>query len=124
MVKRSKEIKALVVPMENQCQPYDGLDYSVCDLIEASKSIKVEEVPLSLIYSRHSYKEFSNSDDAASFVQRVNACDLSKPIILAPDGLVLDGKHRLVKARIEGHKTIKIRQFEVMPKIGFIQRNS
>ena len=52
-------------------------------------------------------------------VKLVNDADLSYPILLNEDGGIIDGKHRLAKAILDGHKTIKARRFEKDPAACF-----
>ena len=47
---------------------------------------------------------------------RIMESDLSKPIILSPECDVMDGYHRLMKARLFGRKTIKSVQFNELPR--------
>jgi hypothetical protein len=53
-------------------------------------------------------------------MQLVDAADLSYPIILAADGSVMDGRHRLVKALREGRATIEAVQFTEDPPPDYI----
>jgi hypothetical protein len=46
-----------------------------------------------------------------SHVQRIQAADLSVPIILSADGHIMDGMHRVAKAWLLGHTEIQARQF-------------
>ena len=46
---------------------------------------------------------------------RIEAADLAHPIILSDSGVVMDGVHRLCKARLRGHTTIRAVRFEVTP---------
>lgn len=46
----------------------------------------------------------------------VNDADLSYPIILTPSGYIADGRHRLGKAIINGHTTIKAKRLTKMPE--------
>lgn len=48
-------------------------------------------------------------------MQRYLDADLDYPIILAPDGHITDGWHRILKAWALGHKTIKIKKLMYMP---------
>jgi hypothetical protein len=48
-------------------------------------------------------------------VKLMDAADLSFPIILAADGAVMDGMHRLAKALKAGHADIEAVQFVVDP---------
>lgn len=52
----------------------------------------------------------------AAHVRRIYEADLSYPIILAPDGSLMDGGHRLAKAWLLGQETISAVQFETMPE--------
>ncbi|WP_372368664.1 chromosome partitioning protein ParB [Candidatus Uabimicrobium sp. HlEnr_7] len=60
--------------------------------------------------------------EVASHVKRIYEADLSYPIILSVDGVVMDGVHRLAKAFIFGKKKINVVQFEVMPSPDIIQK--
>ncbi len=46
----------------------------------------------------------------------IEETDLSYPIILATDGRVMDGMHRVVKALLEGKETIEAVQFSEDPE--------
>lgn len=48
-------------------------------------------------------------------MQRYLDAELDYPIILAPDGHITDGWHRILKARALGHKTIKVKKLAYMP---------
>jgi hypothetical protein len=48
-------------------------------------------------------------------VQRIQNANLSHPIILAADGRVIDGMHRIAKALMEGQTHIDAKQFAVDP---------
>lgn len=53
-----------------------------------------------------------------SFLEHMKSvleADLSYPIILNQDGAVIDGRHRIARAIIEGHETIKAKRFIVDP---------
>ena len=53
-------------------------------------------------------------------IQLVDAADLSYPIILAADGGVMDGRHRLAKALREGRATIDAAQFAEDPSPDYV----
>jgi len=46
---------------------------------------------------------------------RIDAADLAYPIMLDPDGLVIDGVHRLLKAKRRGLAAVSAVRFETMP---------
>ena len=46
---------------------------------------------------------------------RINEADLSSPIMLDPDNIVLDGVHRLLKAKTLGQTTVPAVRFDALP---------
>ena len=53
--------------------------------------------------------------------KQIMEADLQYPIILCPQGRSMDGSHRVAKAYMLGHKTIKAVQFKVMPKADVVR---
>jgi len=53
----------------------------------------------------------------------IEAVDLSYPIILASDGRVMDGMHRVARAVLEGRETIEAVQFETDPEPDHVGKN-
>lgn len=49
-------------------------------------------------------------------VRLIDACDVTFPIILAANGEVMDGRHRIAKAHLLGRETIECVQFEKDPE--------
>lgn len=47
--------------------------------------------------------------------QRILAADLSYPVMLTPDGSILDGVHRIAKALMNGQTTVKAVRIREMP---------
>jgi hypothetical protein len=95
--------------------------WSIEGLWEKSADFPVEEVSvsdmLSALENPHylSGKPFTNRDMAEE-ARRVLQADLSYPIILFPGGEVMDGAHRIAKAWILGHATIKAVRFPEKPE--------
>lgn len=89
-------------------------EWSVARLIELSRDLPVMEIPVNHLYTWYE-KKFDNLRDLASYIRAVNDADLSYPIILDEDGVVMDGRHRIVKALVEGRETIKAVRFEENP---------
>lgn len=54
--------------------------------------------------------------ELARHVKRVNRADILFPIIISPDGDLMDGYHRVTKAHLMGHKTIDGVRFEEWPE--------
>ena len=94
----------------------EGYYWSVTRLIEHSKDLPVFEIPLAGIHIGE--KVFAESKTAraiAEHVKRVNETSLEWPVILDPDGFIMDGWHRVVKALVQGDKTIKAVRFAKLP---------
>lgn len=49
-------------------------------------------------------------------VRLMHAVDLAYPIIIDPDGRLMDGMHRVAKALLLGQATIKAKRLPVMPE--------
>jgi hypothetical protein len=52
----------------------------------------------------------------ATHCKRINEVDSKFPIIINANGRLMDGGHRLARAWLAGHKTIKAVQFVEMPE--------
>ncbi len=61
-----------------------------------------------------------NFHDYLVHFRRVVNADLSIPIIIRSDGMVMDGRHRILKAFYEGQTTIPARKFETDPEPDFV----
>ena len=55
-------------------------------------------------------------------IKLINEADLSFPIILSANGDVMDGRHRVVKAALEGSDVIDAVQFENDPAPDYVGR--
>lgn len=94
----------------------DGDYWAVTRLIEHSKGLPVFEMPLKGIYIGQSvFSESRTARSIAEHVKRVNETSLEYPILLDPDGFIMDGWHRVIKALVNGDKTIKAVRFTEMP---------
>ncbi|MDT7539533.1 MAG: hypothetical protein QOI82_3118 [Actinomycetota bacterium] len=99
----------------------DGLDaWDVDRLIELSAGLEVEELPLEDIaqldenyWYDHGYSPTVRS--IADRVRLVQAADPSYPIIVSPEGRVMDGMHRVVRALVEGRTTIPAVRLRELP---------
>jgi len=90
-----------------------GNHWSVARLIELSKELEVYEVPLKFLELDRSY-----SYRPREFVTHMHAvmnANLDYPIILDEDGVVMDGRHRILKALFLGRQTIMAVRFDKNP---------
>lgn len=102
-------------PKKNDQMSRLGLcSWHVPRLIELSKDLEVMEIPLDHLNVYYTYKNLTLRQLAGHMVA-VNEADLSFPIIMDEDGEIMDGRHRIMKALIEGKKTIKAVRFSENP---------
>ena len=101
----------------------NGFDaWDVDRLIELSRDFPVHEVELSSIWEVDTVYWFDEATDpptvrrVVDHVRWIQEVDMSYPIILGYDGRVMDGMHRVARALLEGHRTIKAVRFEDHPE--------
>lgn len=88
--------------------------WSVLRLQGLARDLPVMEI---LLDGLNVYNHYENLTlrEMAMHVKGVNEADLTFPIILDEDGEIMDGRHRIMKAMIEGAKTIKAVRFDENP---------
>ena len=90
-------------------------------MIELTAGLAVEEVPLAALNEIDSAYWFDDSDrptvrKIVDHIRLVRDVDPAYPIILGPDGRVMDGMHRVARALLEGGTTIRaVRLLEIPP---------
>jgi hypothetical protein len=95
--------------------------WDVDRLVALSRDLPVEEVALADLSEIDSNYWFGDWD--APTVRRVvdhfrlmQEVDTSHPIILGPDGRVMDGMHRVARALLEGRSTITAVRLPTLPE--------
>lgn len=88
--------------------------YSIDKLVQAVSKRKPNDTPTHQVISNNSdlgTKEGNFSDNvnkpSASFEERAMRADTQHPVLLHPDGWIIDGSHRVAKQHWAGAKTIK-----------------
>ena len=98
----------------------DGKVWMVVDLIERAKDLPVKEIPID-----HLAIDFNIGGmrvrDFVAHMKLILEADMSYPIILDDEACLFDGRHRMAKALLEGHETIKAIRFEKDPLATFIK---
>jgi len=85
-------------------------------LFAAAKGLEPYDLQLSAIDLS---TQFATANTVALFLyqmKRVQESNLDYPIIQAPDGWIMDGLHRIVKAILQGETTIKAVRLPVLPE--------
>jgi hypothetical protein len=88
-----------------------GVRWTASELVDRAKDLPVLKIPLEHMYIDYKFEEMSLRA-LVSHMMTVLDCDLRYPIILDKDGVIMDGRHRLMKALLEGKKYILAKRFE------------
>ena len=89
-------------------------------LIEKAKDLPVQEMPIQCLdFSQYNGVAGTTMRQFVSNMRAVLDADMSFPIILDEDGWVMDGRHRIARALLEGHETIKFVRFEQNPRADY-----
>jgi hypothetical protein len=94
--------------------------WPVRTLWEQAADLVTEEVPVTSLSAHNSVWWFeSGPPTLTQFVDRARRmldADLSFPVLLAKNGWVLDGGHRIAKTLLLGKPMILIKRFLLMPR--------
>ncbi|RKG33821.1 hypothetical protein D7V21_07900 [Acinetobacter guerrae] len=103
---------------------HDTYIWDVHRLVDLSKDFKIKEISLDQILElNEAYwfpDEYPTTVQILEHIQLIEQADLSYPIILSVDGRVMDGMHRVAKARLLKQTKILAVQFEQMLEPDFI----
>lgn len=97
-----------------QTYSIDGKEWSVARLVELSKNLPIFDAPLNTLCLRYEY--VCDMRDLTMHVKAVINADLKFPIILSEDGTILDGRHRVMKALLNGLSSVKAVRFDQNPE--------
>lgn len=86
-------------------------EWSVARLVDEAKDLKPFDCPLAALDISHQVWAGASMYLLAFHCKKVMEANLKYPIIIAWDGSIADGRHRIIKALIEGKKTIKAVRF-------------
>jgi len=84
-----------------------GNRWSVARLVDDTKNLKPFDAPLACIDLSGEIWRGCDIYELAFHCKKVMDADLTKPIIIAWDGSIADGRHRIIKALCMGKETIK-----------------
>lgn len=107
---------------DEQCFVNGEEAWLVQTLWEAAEDLPAYEVPLIGIPT--DIEPWDDLDQGylgyLAHVKLIMEADLDYPIILTPNGVIADGRHRLGRAIVEGRTTIKIKRLKYMPDPDFV----
>ena len=87
-----------------------GQWWSVARLVDAAKDLPVFDCPLVALELNWAIWKDCDIIEIANHCKRVIEADLEQPIILDWTGGIADGRHRVIRALIEGRTTIKAKR--------------
>ncbi len=100
------------------------LAWDIHRLIDLTKHSGQFEIPISEIEELNESYWFDEGSptckDLLTHMLLIEAADLSYPIILCPNGRLMDGMHRVAKAYLAGHTHIKAVQLQVLPEPDYV----
>ncbi len=100
--------------------------WDVDRLVALTRRFPVSDFPLNLIRELDETYWYQGPDaqptvrSIVDHFRLVNEADLSYPIILSANGGVMDGMHRVAKALLLGHATIRAVRFAADPAPDFV----
>jgi hypothetical protein len=99
--------------------------WDVDRLLELAQDQPVEQVSLDAIREVNGNYWFSHGyaptvRAVVEHVRLINEADLSYPIIIDPQGSVMDGMHRVAKALLDGQPTISVKRLTILPEPDYV----
>jgi hypothetical protein len=104
-----------IEPLQDYYRDGDGNLYSVARLLDDSKDLPVFDAPLATLDLSGCIWRDADMVALAFHVKKCMDADLKYPILLAWDGSIADGRHRILKAIALGKRTIKARRMPWKP---------
>jgi hypothetical protein len=103
-------------PLQDYYSDPDGNCYSVAKLLDDAKDLPVFDVPVAALDLSSRIWAGCNMYALAFHVKKCVDADLRYPILLDWNGAVADGRHRIIKAIMDGKRTIKARRMTWKPE--------
>lgn len=103
-------------PLGQQTYTDDKRTWFVSRLIEKARDLPVQEMPITGLNIYQLCPAMRTMREFVGHVRKTLDADLKYPIILDEEGYVMDGRHRIAKALLEGRETIKFVRFEETPE--------
>jgi hypothetical protein len=103
-------------PLQEWFKDVNGNLYAVARLIDDAKDLPVFEVPLAALDLSGEIWRGCCMRQLALHVRKCMQADLNYPILIAWDGSIADGRHRILKAIAQGKRTILARRMTWRPE--------
>lgn len=103
-------------PLQDFFLDVDGNRYAVARLLDDAKDLPVFEVPLAALDLTGEIWKGANMLLLAFHVRKCMDADLNCPILIAWDGSIADGRHRILAAIAKGRRTLPARRMTWKPE--------
>ena len=107
--------------IKNQSFRADKEVWKIPRLIKLAEDLESFDLPLKHLNIHNLFPFIETTKDFVKQIQRVLDADLKYPIILDEEGYVMDGRHRILKALLEKHESIRAVRFETTPDCCFVE---
>lgn len=91
---------------------HNGVTYDVYELWKLVEDEPVIEIEIAQFMKDWSWEADLSLEIFVGQMKRVMSADLSYPIIIHPEGHVMDGMHRIAKAALEGRTHISAKRYQ------------
>lgn len=102
-------------PLQDYYSDGMGGFWSVAKLIDDAKHLPIFDCPIACVDISQAVWDGESILGLAFHCKRVMDADTNEPILLDWHGRVADGRHRIMKAIIDGKATIKARRMSWQP---------
>lgn len=102
------------------------LAWDIDNLVSLTTNLEAIELPLSDIRELNEPYWYDLEGDKptcksiSNHIRLIQSADLSHPIIVCPEGRVMDGMHRVVKAHLEGRKCVSAYRMPILPPPDYV----
>ena len=103
------------VSVDKQYSAIGNERWKVTRLFDLTKDFKAFDIPLQHLYVDYSYENVSLRE-MAGHMEAVRCADVGYPIILDEDGIIMDGRHRVMRAILDDADSIKAVRFKENPE--------
>jgi len=108
-------IEKFITIEDGQMSQLGKCQWSVARLITLTSGMDVMDVPLKHLNVYNTYEKITLRE-MVTHINAVNNACLDYPIIMDEDGEIMDGRHRIMKAMINGNESIKAVRFDINPE--------
>ena len=95
--------------------------WRISRLILLASKLESFDIPLKHLNIYNLHPEVKSTLEFIEHVKLVNNADMDCPIILDEEGYVMDGRHRICRALLDGMETIKAVRFDKTPDYDIVE---